>query len=280
MAQKSSSHEKIGAPDRARKKARGPGRPGGGASVGATTASGIPVFCAYTVIMPAADLKPHPKNPKNHPPAQLDRFEVVVAGNGKRPGNGWRRAIVRSRRSGCITKGHGAWQMAKRRGWDVPVEDQDYASERDELRDIVADNRLAELGATDDAKLAAALGEIGTDELVFAGFDATELERLLQEAVVPDAEFPITAKLGESYDYALIYTENATDFAFLQSLLGIKQERSYKKTGVGLGRAISLKRALEALRENRHSLDVQGGNHDDAPAGPQRRRRSAAKPAG
>jgi hypothetical protein len=64
----------------------------------------------------------------------------------------------------------------------------------------------------------------------------------------PKAEFPITAKLHESYDYVLIFTTNATEFAFLQNLLGIQPERSYKKTGVGLGRAIPLERAIAALR--------------------------------
>ncbi|HEX3818605.1 MAG TPA: hypothetical protein VHW03_09985 [Chthoniobacterales bacterium] len=242
-------------------------------------ASGIPVFCAFTKISAAAVLKPHPKNPKKHPAKQLDRYELVVAGTAKKKGNGWRRAIVVSARSGFITKGHGAWQMANRRGWDVPIEIQSYKSEAEEIRDLLADNRLAELAETDDEKLAALLANLDADDLCLTGFDASELEKLTRDTSVEEGEFPITAKLGERYDYVLIYTTNETEFVFLQSLLGVRQERSYKKTGIGLGRAISLERALKSLRENYHSIDVQGGDHDDASASARRGRVRAKKSA-
>lgn len=242
-------------------------------------ASGVAVFCKFDAIVPSLELSPHPKNPKKHPAKQLDRYEHVVAGDGKKKGNGWRRAIVVSRRSGFIVKGNGGWQMAMRRGWDVPVEYQDYKSEAEELRDLVADNRLAELAETDDAKLQALLAGLGVEDLQLTGFDAGELEKMIRDNAEIEGEFPITAKLGESYDYVLIYTNNDTEFVFLQTLLGIQQERSYKKTGVGLGRAISLERAMKALRENRHSLNVQGGDDDDAPASAKRRRLRSRKPA-
>jgi hypothetical protein len=231
--------------------------------------------------MPSADLTPHPKNPKKHPAKQLDRYELVVAGDPakKKKGNGWRRAIVVSRRSLFIIKGNGAWQMAMRRGWDVPVEFQDYKSEAEELRDLIADNRLAELAETDDDKLQALLAGLDAADLQLTGFDAGDLEKMIRDSNVPEGEFPITAKLGESYDYVVIFTTNDTEFAFLQTLLGIQQERSYKKTGIGLGRAIPLERALKALRENRHSLDVQGRDDDDASASAKRRRLRSRKPA-
>ena len=224
--------------------------------------------------MPAAELTPHPQNPKRHPAKQLDRYEVVVAGDParKKKGNGWRRAVVVSMRSLCIVKGNGAWQMAMRRGWDVPVEFQDYKTEKEELRDLVADNRLAELAETDDDKLRAVLAGLDAADLQLTAFDPGELEKLLRDTTQIEGEFPITAKLGESYDYVMIYTTNDTEFVFLQSLFNIRPERSYKKTGVGLGRAIPLERALKALSENRHSIDVQGADHDHAPA-PARRRR-------
>ena len=232
------------------------------------------MFCKFDRIMPAAELAPHPKNPKRHPAKQLDRYELVVAGDSakKKKGNGWRRAIVVSRRSGFIVKGNGAWQMASRRGWEVPVEFQDYKSDAEELRDLIADNRLSELAETDEEKLQALLAGLDAADLQLTGFDAGDLEKMIRDSNVPEGEFPITAKLGESYDYVIVYTTNDTEFVFLQSLFGIQQERSYKKTGVGLGRAISLERAMKALRENRHSLDVQGGDDDDAPASAKRRR--------
>jgi hypothetical protein len=243
-------------------------------------ASGIPVYCKFDVIGDAEGLKPHPDNAhRGHPAKQLDAYELVIAGNPakKKKGNGWRKAIVVSLLSGCITKGHGAWMMAKRRGWMVPVEYQQYKSRAEERRDLLADNKLPSLSITDDEKLAKLLADMDAGDVELSGFDPAELEKLIKQAI-DEGEFPITAKLGEGYDYVLIFTTNATEFVFLQSLLGVRQERSYKKTGVGLGRAISLERALKALRENRHSLDVQGKQHDHAPAPAARDRVRARKP--
>ena len=39
-----------------------------------------------------------------------------------------------------------------------------------------------------------------------------ELEKLLAETDEIEGEFPITAKLGERYDYVLIFTMNETEF--------------------------------------------------------------------
>ena len=238
----------------------------------------IPVFCAFDEIVPAADLKlwseqPGSKNPQVHPAAQLDRYETVITGNG------YRRCAVRSTLSGCITKGNGLVQMARRRGWSVPIENQAYANRAEELRDVAADNQLAKLAQTDKDALRALIGELDAGDIQFAAVTPEEFEKLLRETDIPDAEFPITAKLGESYDYVLIFTTNATEYAFLQNLVGLRPERSYKKTGVGLGRAIRLDRALAALRENRHSLDVQGGDDDHPQAAAKRPRVRAAKPA-
>lgn len=231
-------------------------------------ASGIPVHCKFDKIAPAAQLKLYPGNYRKHPAKQLDRMLKVICGDGKKIGNGWRRAIVVSTLSGLVTKGNGAAQMAQRNGLDVPIEFQHYRNRAEEIRDLVADNRLAALAEDDDAALTKLLSELDAGDLEFAAVTSDEIERLLNETDIPEAEFPITAKLGESYDYVLIFTTNATEFAFLQNLVGIQPERSYKKTGVGLGRAIPLARAIEALRANRHSLDVQGGDddHSSAPA--------------
>lgn len=241
-------------------------------------ASGIAVFCAFTRIVPAADLKPHPKGGyRKHPPKQLDRFERVVKGSAKKTGNGFRRPIVISKRSGFITRGHGLWQMAMRRGWEVPIDEQEYASERDELRDLIADNKLAELAENDEEALAKLLLELD-DELELSGFDESEMERMLRQHDDPTAEFPITAKLGEAYDYCVIFTNNETDYLYLQNLLGLGQEKSYKQGTVGLGRAIPFDRAIAALRANRHSLDVARGDDDHASTGPRRDGLHSAKP--
>jgi hypothetical protein len=242
-------------------------------------ASGIPVHCKFDRIAPASELKLYPGNYKKHPPKQLDRMLAVIQGTPQKPGNGYRRAAVVSALSGFVTKGNGLVQMAQRSGLEVPIEIQQYRNRAEEIRDLVADNKLAALAVDDDDALRKLLSELDADDVQLAAVSGDELEALLRDADIPEGEFPITAKLGESYDYVLIFTTNSTEYAFLQNLVGIRPERSYKKTGVGLGRAIPLARALAALRENRHSLDVQGGDDDHAQAPAKRDRVRAAKPA-
>jgi hypothetical protein len=137
----------------------------------------IPVFCAHDEIVPASSLKlwseqPGAKNPQLHPAAQLDRYETVVAGNG------FRRAAVRSTRSGCITKGNGLVQMARRRGWSVPIENQQYTTRAEELRDVAADNQLAKLAQTDNDALSFLLDELETADRKFAAVSEAEFDEL------------------------------------------------------------------------------------------------------
>lgn len=243
------------------------------------TASGVEVHCKFDAIVPASELKLYPGNYKKHPGAQLDRFELVVAGYGQKKGNGWRRAIVVSKLSGLVTKGNGAAAMARRRGWDVPVEYQEYKSKAEEIRDLVADNALSEMAATDEDALRKLLEQLAPGDVQLAAVTADEFEKLLAEAEIPDAEFPITAKLHESYDYVMVFTTNASDFVFLQTLCGVQAERSYKKTGVGLGRVVPFKRFIESLHANRHSIHVQGDNNDH-PQTPSKRSRGGPKKPG
>jgi hypothetical protein len=200
-------------------------RPAGKAPKPRGFAGEIPIYCGHDAVVPASELKlwgeqPGSKNPQVHPPAQLDRYETVVTGNG------YRRCAVVSNLSGCVTKGNGLVQMARRRGWSVPIERQDYASRAEELRDVAADNQLAKLAQTDKDALNQLLGELDPGEIQFAAVTTEEFERLLAESDIPQGEFPITSKLGESYDYVLIFTTNATEYAFAQNLFGIRPERS------------------------------------------------------
>ena len=62
-------------------------------------ASGIAVHCHCDEIVPASELKlwseqPGMKNPQLHPPKQLDRYELVIAGKGSKRGNGYLRKML------------------------------------------------------------------------------------------------------------------------------------------------------------------------------------------
>ena len=93
-------------------------------------------------------ITPHPENPNIHPAGQIEALcEVIIE-------NGWRSPVVVSRRSGLLIKGHGRLLAAKRLGCRVPLEYQDYPDEATEMRDLVADNKIAELSMLSDQKIA------------------------------------------------------------------------------------------------------------------------------
>src|SRR6266542_1515506 len=229
------------------------------------------IFCSFDRIVRTEKLQAHPQNPNRHPPEQIRLFGKILRANG------WRRPIVVSRRSGFVTKGHGALLAARAEKLaTVPVNYQDYASAEAELEDMVADNELGRLSKMDQGALDKLLGE-----LVRKGRDpelAGILSRLGEDGDGGLPLYPITAQLNEAYDYVLIFTTNDSDFVFLQNLCGVETESSYKKTGIGTGRCVPFKRFLKSLHENRHSINVQVGHDDHAPARPRVRRVRAGKP--
>ena len=125
-------------------------------------ADGVPVFCAHDAIVPISELRPNPRNPNQHPPEQIKLLASIIRATG------WRDNITVSTRSGMIVKGHGRLMAAEL--YDLkaaPVDFQDYASEAEELADLTADNRLAELAHTDNKMLADLFADIDTGEIPF-----------------------------------------------------------------------------------------------------------------
>ena len=120
-------------------------------------ADGIPVFCAHDAIIKTSELKPNPKNPNQHPPEQVKLLGAIIRGQG------WRGPITVSTRSGLIVRGHGRLMAAQLEDLaEVPVDYQNYASEAEEMADLVADNRIAELSDPDTKMLAEVFADIDT----------------------------------------------------------------------------------------------------------------------
>lgn len=120
--------------------------------------SEIRVLCKHDRMIPVAELldKQHPKNPNHHSDEQLALYEKIIRRHG------WRRAIVVSKRSGFITRGHGAVLTASRMKLATcPVDIQDYASEQEEVDDMIADNRLPQLSEMNLQQLADMAKEFG-----------------------------------------------------------------------------------------------------------------------
>ena len=208
----------------------------------------IPIHCAHRLVR-TDEIKPNPANPNRHPSRQVTLYSEVIRANG------WRRPITISNRSGLIVRGEGAWLAARHLALEfVPVEGQDYATEADELADLLADNRLADFSSTDSDALKTVLAQLAADAPgAVTGYSAEDLSALIDE-IAPPAQFPITARLNERHDYVVIVVESETDWEFLKNLVGVRTEHSYKNSTVGEGRVIPFDRFLAALRTNRASL--------------------------
>lgn len=166
------------------------------------TNDSIPVYSAYDEIKSIEALKPNPKNPNTHSEEQIALLAKIIKEAG------WRNSITVSTLTGLIVKGHGRLLAAEYGGFtEIPVEYQHYDTEADELADLVADNRLAELAEMDKAKLSEIFAELDPEKLELTGYtpkEAQDLQDLMAdidvnaesaEDTVPAAEFdeePVT----------------------------------------------------------------------------------------
>lgn len=167
-----------------------------------TTTDNIPVYSAFDELVNIEALRPNPENPNTHSPEQIAVLAEII----KKAG--WRNSITVSTLSGLIVKGHGRLLAAQHAGLEqIPVEYQHYDSEADEMGDLVADNRLAELAEMDRQKLAAIFAKLDLEHIPLTGYsveEASDLQGLLNdidinaqsaESAVPPADFdnePIT----------------------------------------------------------------------------------------
>lgn len=140
------------------------------------TIGDIPVFCAFDELVDIGKVVPNPKNPNTHPKSQIELLAKIIRAQG------WRSPITVSNRSGLIVKGHGRLQAAILLETDkVPVDYQNYATEAEEIADLTADNRLAELADMNTTMLADVLAEFDTGEmpLELTGYTESDMEEIL-----------------------------------------------------------------------------------------------------
>ena len=150
----------------------------------------IEVKCAHDAMVALEKLIPNPKNPNFHPPKQVEALCKIIQSTG------WRAPITISRQSGLIVRGHGRFMAAVEMECDeVPVDYQDYESEAEELADLVADNRIAELSNLDDDLLRDLMENINSFEfdMELTGFEISEIAELInteKQGLIDDDEVP------------------------------------------------------------------------------------------
>jgi hypothetical protein len=148
----------------------------------ASIASSIPVHCAHLRLADVTSLIPNPRNPNKHGDTQVALLAKIIRHQG------WRAPITISRRSGFIVTGHGRLEAAKLlQVAEVPVDEQDFATEADEWAHLIADNRIAELADADRAMLRDLAEELDTGDfdMDLTGFDYAALEELMTAAPPP-----------------------------------------------------------------------------------------------
>lgn len=162
-------------------------------------ADGRPVFCAHDKIVPIKELRENPLNPNKHPDDQIRALAAIIKATG------WRQPITVSTRSGLIVKGHGRLAAAKYGKFkEAPVDYQNYASEEEELADLMADNRIAELAEIDSVKLAEAFEAVDTGAIPFemTGYEESFYQELATALCEADHEDAMLSR-REQYDAEL-----------------------------------------------------------------------------
>lgn len=137
-----------------------------------------PVMCQHSRMADIADLKPHPKNPNKHSDEQV----ALLAKNIRHLG--WRHPIIVSKRTGFIVAGHARLQAAQVLNLtNVPVDEQDFASDTEERAYLIADNRIAELAEIQNAAIKDLLQELDTGEMDMdlTGYTEKAIEELMTQ---------------------------------------------------------------------------------------------------
>jgi hypothetical protein len=161
-----------------------------------------------------------------------------------------------------IVKGHGRYQAAIRAGLStVPVEYQNYETEADEIKDLIADNKIAELSEVDDKEAFALIDKLGEDSFDFdlAGFQVKDFEKEWgsttkgKNGTPTNPEIEFSEELTEYRNYIVLIFDNDIDWLQAQSLLRLKTVKSLDSregwVTKGVGRVLKWSDAIKRIYE-------------------------------
>lgn len=93
----------------------------------------VAVACAFDKMVKIGDVKPNPKNPNQHPEAQIDALAKLIKHLG------WRAPVTVSNRSGLVVRGHGRLMAAEqlimlREKWGAKIVQLDMGETKHDAR--------------------------------------------------------------------------------------------------------------------------------------------------
>lgn len=143
------------------------------------------INCTYSKLANIDELRPNPVNANQHSEEQLTRLAKILQFQG------WRHPIVVSKRSGLVVSGHGRLLASRIAGFtEVPVDEQDYESEEEEMADLIADNKIAELSEWNAIRLNDQLASLNTklDDIEISGYSDIDLSELAEGLFSPSLD--------------------------------------------------------------------------------------------
>lgn len=217
------------------------------------------------------DLAAHPENPRSID----DESRHGLSASMRRFGN--IAGIVWNRRTGFLVAGHQRVSVLMEKGATLDLEPEPHITDPEtgeswpvrivDWDETIADAAMVEAnnphvaGQFTDG-LAGILNRLGGEDPLMVddvGLNRLfrDLEREADDESQPDkaqneanedkAIYPLVARLNESYNYVVIFTENDLDWTRLKSILDITKCRTNKSKTVGEGRAISFQAFKNAL---------------------------------
>ena len=129
----------------------------------------------------------------------------------------------------------------------------DWPVEKEKAANIAANQQGGEFDDERLATLIKELSELPDFDAGITGFGPQEIDDILnsfeEDKKNKKAEYPITAKLFESYNYLLVYTTNITDHIFLENMFDLKIHKSYKSSKSGITRVIDFETFIKKLNK-------------------------------
>lgn len=204
-----------------------------------------------TVMVPVDDIKGAEYNPRTITPKALAKLKTSLREFGMP------QPVIVNKNTSLIVGGHQRLKAAIELGWEeVPVTYMDLTDDEEKALNVALNN--GELTGDWDLKQLAKVLESITDDAILeaTGFDSRHIDKLLEEYLGEEEEevepvYPLVPRFLESYDYVVVFTTHETDWANLQTMMGLEIEQSYKNSKIGIGRVVPFEKFRDRFENAR-----------------------------